>query len=225
MVLAVYNSLNEPQEAILITPVEDETVTSHDTPLVGKKHGLLCTVLTKLHLKKLHNDPDNSSSGKKRRKFLWKKSPSKRENDATSEYNERDRLLGKSKESLVAADEYLYRGKRVDFAVLPEKYDLLEESNCDIISVLNDSGIHDESFCSSDDDVADDVHLTDVVKRRSFGAYVSKKWHAKRLKRARKAIRRTTRHVIKGLQTGVHSPFGFMDASSVLTAVNKNNRR
>ncbi|XP_026695766.2 uncharacterized protein LOC100179265 [Ciona intestinalis] len=228
--IAAYNSLNEQQRFDEVRLVDDVTDTSHDTPLVDKKHhGIMCIVLKKLHLKKKYKESEISAKTKTRKKKSFWKKADKSGNDVKMTHNDKDRLIGESKESLphLNADEYTYRGKRVDFAQLPDKYELLEENVCDVISSFNDSGIHDESICSSDDEERTDdvIRLHDDVKQRTFSDYVSKQWKGRRAKRTRKAIRRTGRNVIKALQVGIQTPFSFMDASSLATAYHGNRGR
>jgi len=93
----------------------------------------------------------------------------------------------------VLGEKYSYRGRRVDFALLPDRYELLEEVECDESSTMNDSGIHEGSVSSSDDDdslCAENVPIAGGDKDRAVIAkYLKKRWNGKRAKSTRKVSR------------------------------------
>ena len=83
-------------------------------------------------------------------------------------------------------DDYAYRGRKVDFRIIPKAYRLMEEVVCDVTSSANDSGFHDDE--SSQDD--DEEMITEGRQRRRLKNYLAKQWRGRRAKHARK-VRRT----------------------------------
>lgn len=103
---------------------------------------------------------------------------------------DKDCLITMDKESsAISSEPVSYRGRRLDIAIIPDRYDLLEEVDYDAISTMNDSGIHDESLCSSDEDSSsdDDVMIVDESNAKiRMGEYLRKRWNGQRVKRTRR---------------------------------------
>ena len=83
------------------------------------------------------------------------------------------------------SDKYTYQGKKVDLALLPDKYELLEE-DVDVES-MNDSGIQDDSTLSSRP-VSDCYDSDDDIFREqtSVREKIARGWNGERAKSARR---------------------------------------
>nr|CAB3262288.1 uncharacterized protein LOC100179265 [Phallusia mammillata] len=208
--------------------------------LIGdKKHGVWCTILTKLHLKKKHHhhnaDDEKLKSHKKKRRITFasirlklKKQKYKQTIDdiTNTDYDaDKDVLVSLDKNSSsIPGESVSYRGRRVDIAILPNRYDLLEEVDFDLESTMNDSGIHDNSVCSSDEDdvSSNDVMIVDGENAKStMSAYLRKQWNGQRAKRTRRSLRRGSSYTLKYLQTGLQTQNLVPNVSQIAVAFQK----
>jgi len=132
-------------------------------------------------------------------------------------------------------DKYSYQGKRVDLALIPDKYELLEETTADDdVIIINDesaklssvndddSGIQDDSydsfhdsFCDSEEDLFRDSQGSTVRGK------LQKSWNGERAKNARRSIRRGSSQAWKGLKHNLQSPLTIPEPNGIVSRLRR----
>jgi len=206
----------------------------------GKKHGVWCTILRKIGLKnkrckevknteKKSNDISDEKAKKKKikiPKILKSKRKSKKADKIYESLENEEQInpLG-STEVVETYDEDIeetckYMGKKVHLEVLPESYDLLEESGYE---TTTDSPVNceDSEFWSfedlqlSEEDEEDRLTVKDRFRRA---------WKNESMKSVRKSLRRTSKQSWKGLQMSLKYQMGVPSVQSVLKAATVNRK-